>query len=534
MDKVFVGSRVSDLDTGGGARHISRVILRVDGETQYTAGDDAGQTLEKSCPWGTQEMCESILRQVRGVEYRPFSGVDGLLDPAAETGDGITVGSVYSVLARTDITFDALCAADIAAPGVDEVEDEYPYKSRAQREAERQIAQTYSRITKTAEQIRLEVANDLQGLSSSITVELTKITQKVEDTAKGLRAEFTVSLNGISSRVSDAEGNISTLEQTAKSLTTKITNAEGDISSLEQTAKSLSAKITNAQGDISSLEQFADSLTLSVSNGETSSTIRLRANGVELASREIYFRGMVSFEDLAGNRTIINGSTIDTETLFLDSLYGDHIYLRDSDGEIAVEFRVTGASTARNACDIWARSMRLNTLPGDIYINAGDGMGGEVILEGDGISCGADIFPQGTGYYSCGTSLFRWSDVYADNDTIVTSDWEKKEAVAYGLDRYAALFDALRPVSFRLRKGQSGRTHLGLIAQDVEAAMEAAGLTGMDFAGLIKSPRRDEAGKEVEGAYDYALRYGEFTALCIAEIQGLKGRVTKLEGSILV
>ena len=211
-----MGSRVSDLDTGGGARHISRVILRVDGETQYTAGDDAGQTLEKSCPWGTQEMCESILRQVRGVEYRPFSGVDGLLDPAAETGDGITVGGVYSVLARTDITFDALCTADIAAPGVDEVEDEYPYKSRAQREAERQIAQTYSRITKTAEQIRLEVANDLQGLSSSITVELTKITQKVEDTAKGLRAEFTVSLNGISSRVSDAEGNISTLEQTAK------------------------------------------------------------------------------------------------------------------------------------------------------------------------------------------------------------------------------------------------------------------------------------------------------------------------------
>lgn len=128
----------------------------------------------------------------------------------------------------------------------------------------------------------------------------------------------------------------------------------------------------------------------------------------------------------------------------------------------------------------------------------------------------------------------RWSDVYADNDTIVTSDREKKEAVAYGLDRYAALFDALRPVSFRLRKGQSGRTHLGLIAQDVEAAMEAAGLTGMDFAGLIKSPRRDEAGKEVEGAYDYALRYGEFTALCIEQIQRLKGRVEELERRLAV
>lgn len=59
-----MGSRVSDLDTGGGPRRISRVILRVDGETQYTAGNDDGKTLEKNCPWGTQEMCESILRQI--------------------------------------------------------------------------------------------------------------------------------------------------------------------------------------------------------------------------------------------------------------------------------------------------------------------------------------------------------------------------------------------------------------------------------------------------------------------------------------
>ena len=92
----------------------------------------------------------------------------------------------------------------------------------------------------------------------------------------------------------------------------------------------------------------------------------------------------------------------------------------------------------------------------------------------------------------------------------------------------------LRPVSFRLRKGQSGRTHLGLIAQDVEAAMEAAGLTGIDFAGLIKSPRLDGEGKEMDGLYDYALRYGEFTALCIEQIQRLKGRVEELERRLAV
>lgn len=508
MGKTFIGSRVSDLDTGGNTRTISRVILRVDGETQYTAGNDTGQTLEKNCPWGSQAMAESILQQVRGIDYRPFSGVDSLLDPAAEVGDGITVGGVYSVLARADITCDSLYTADIAAPGGDEVEDEYPYKSRAQRQAERQIAQTYSRITKTAEQIRLEVANDLKGLSSSITVELEKITQLVEDTENGLRSEFTVSLNGIASRVSDAEGNISTLEQTAKSLTTRISNAEGDISSLEQ---------------------FADSLTLSVTNGDDSSTIRLMANGITLSSRDIYFRGMVTFEDLSGNRTIINGSTIDTDTLFLDSLYGDHIYLRDSAGDIAVEFRITGASSAQNACDIWARSMRLNTEPGDIYINAGNGAGGYVVLDGDGITCGSDIMPMATGRYSCGTSGFRWSDVYADNDTIQTSDREKKENIVYGLEQYDPLFDALRPVSYRFRNGQSGRTHLGLIAQDVEAALEAAGLTGQDFAGFVKSPRLDETGQLIEGAYDYALRYGEFIPMCIDQIQQLKAQVAELE-----
>lgn len=529
LGKTFIGSRVSDLDTGGNTRTISRVILRVDGETQYTAGNDAGQTLEKSCPWGSQAMAESILQQVRGIDYRPFSGVDSLLDPAAEVGDGVTVGGVYSVLARTDITCDSLYTADIAAPGGDEVEDEYPYKSRAQRQAERQIAQTYSRIDKTAEQIRLEVANDLKGLSASITIELEKITQLVEDTENGLRTEFTVALNDISSRVSNAEGDISQLEQTAKSLTTRISNTEGDVSQLEQTAKSLTTRISNTEGDVSQLEQFADTLTLSVTNEDDSSTIRLMANGITLASRNIFFRGMVTFEDLSGNRTIINGSTIDTDTLFLDSLYGDHIYLRDSDGDIAVEFRITGAASARNACDIWARSMRLNTEPGDIYINAGNGAGGYVVLDGDGITCGNDIMPMATGMYSCGTSGFRWSDVYADNDTIQTSDREKKEEIVYGLEQYDRLFDALRPVSYRFRNGQSGRTHLGLIAQDVEAALEAVGLTGQDFAGFVKSPRLDETGQVIEGVYDYALRYGEFIAMCIDQIQQLKAQVAELE-----
>ena len=144
MGKVFVGSRVSRLDTGTPPERVSRVTLAVDGDNVYTAGDDTGRTVEKRLPWATQAMAESVLRQLQGVTYLPFSGEDALLDPAAEIGDGVTAGGVYSVLAKADVTFDGLYSADIAAPGGDDVEDEYPSTALSQRQSERELARLRS------------------------------------------------------------------------------------------------------------------------------------------------------------------------------------------------------------------------------------------------------------------------------------------------------------------------------------------------------------------------------------------------------
>ena len=112
--------------------------------------------------------------------------------------------------------------------------------------------------------------------------------------------------------------------------------------------------------------------------------------------------------------------------------------------------------------------------------------------------------------------------MYADNDAIVTSDLTKKKDVSGDLSAYDRFFDALRPIRYRLENGKSGRVHLGLGAQDVERALEEAGLDGMDFGGFVKSSRED-------GGFDYALRYGEFIPLCIARIQELTARVAALE-----
>lgn len=521
MDKVFVGSRVSALDTGGSSRPVSRVVLRLDGETCYAAGDDTGRTLEKTCPWGTQAMAEAILDRLRGVDYRLFSGEDALLDPAAELGDGVTAGGVYSVLARADITFDGHCTADIAAPGGDEAEDEYPYRSRARREAERQLARTYSRITKTAEQIRLEVASGLEGLSASITVELDKIVSTVQ-----------------------GQGN-----------------------------------------QISSIKQYVDNITLSVSNGSTRSTITLKSGSAAIASQTIEMRGLVSFTGLASGTTTIDGACIKTGTIDAEYLnLTGAIRWRDLSSSVQNDINdaysmaedaqalagdldgVVGGWTYRGSTYIDGSKIMAGTVMasqllggevglldsresmvggllisstqtgygvelytdyGGIRISSGgnfwvDSQYGSLGLTSSGVVCGDDCVPMSSGGYSLGRGGLRWSDVYADNDTIQTSDREKKEAVAYGLEPYAALFDALRPVRYRLKAGRSGRTHLGLIAQDVEAALAASGLTGRDFAGFVKSPREG-------GGYDYALRYGEFLPLCIWKLQRLEGRVEELE-----
>ena len=171
-DKVYLGQNASDLDYGEKAPKISRVNLAVDIDHIYTSGDDTGRTLEVSCPWGSQAMADSILAKVSGIEYQPYEASDALLDPATEIGDGITIGGVYSVLAQSYVSLDKQCAANISAPYTDEIDDEYPYKTPEQRKTERQLAQTRSLITKSAEEIKLEV----QGLDGKYT----KLSQTVD------------------------------------------------------------------------------------------------------------------------------------------------------------------------------------------------------------------------------------------------------------------------------------------------------------------------------------------------------------------
>lgn len=162
--------------------------------------------------------------------------------------------------------------------------------------------------------------------------------------------------------------------------------------------------------------------------------------------------------------------------------------------------------------------------------------------------------PDVSGNLTLGTGNHRWGQIYSSSASISTSDKNLKKDISEIDEKYLEFFKLLTPVSYKFKDGTSGRIHVGFISQDVEDAMEACGLTDLEFAGFCKDQKtipvekkvtvqveNPETGKieekevtynedqVVPGEYVYSLRYEEFIALNTAMIQGLDERIEKLE-----
>ena len=75
--------------------------------------------------------------------------------------------------------------------------------------------------------------------------------------------------------------------------------------------------------------------------------------------------------------------------------------------------------------------------------------------------------------------------IYASEEITLRSDRRLKNTIDYDFDRYDEFFMGLKPATFKYNNGHGGRLHSGFIAQDVEDALHNAGLSNMDFAGLV-------------------------------------------------
>jgi hypothetical protein len=149
-----------------------------------------------------------------------------------------------------------------------------------------------------------------------------------------------------------------------------------------------------------------------------------------------------------------------------------------------------------------------------------------------------------------GSSSFRWTDIYATNSTIQTSDERLKTKIKpseLGLE----FIDALAPKSYKwkdytvsgtrmievcdddgnltgeeeynwTKTYKHRRTHYGMIAQDVIATCSGMGIDTNEFAGIIYD----------EDADRYGLRYQEFIAPIIKSVQELSAKNKELTNTI--
>ena len=461
---------MAQLDTSPPLAAVSKVVVMVDADNAYVAGDDTGRTVEVTCPYGTQTMANNILAALQGYTYTPAQGQDALMDPAAELGDGITMGGVYTVLAQIDTLWDAMMASDVGAPGQTEQENEYSYQSPLVGQLRYQIAETRSLISKTSEEILLHVSNDIQNLSSSIDVQLESITSTVQ-----------------------GQG--------------------GQISSIQQTVGSIQTQVSGLDSQVSTIEQKVDSIKLDVSNGSASSRIFLSVDGIQVSSATVRFTGDIVFEsDLADGYTLVSGDCIQT-------------------GEISARYIRLGGQmdvyeSLSNSADVGGYIGYMTGMS-----SAGGSTSGIALCSYNEAalvictSAGARMGYDGVSTVVCtGTQVSITGDaVFINGEPQSASDARLKTEVQEDLDRYLPVFDKLRPVTF-VYEGHK-RRHMGFIAQEIQEALAEEDIPESDFAALCTEAPNDERPIGM-----YSLRYGELQIMTVAKVQELDRRMKALEG----
>lgn len=258
----------------------------------------------------------------------------------------------------------------------------------------------------------------------------------------------------------------------------------------------------------------------------------------------------------------IGGSHLTEEELYAFQVLGDFGNFGEGyfkDGLFTSNIKTMGSSVieigtyelvqyAYNKCTVVIDSNKIN----NIASFRPSGTGGSTITDKSGNKCAP---------LNLGTSNNRWNNLYISSSAISTSDKNKKHNInIINSNNAKKIINGLLPKTYKFNDGTSGRTHYGLIAQDVEQLLIELGIDTKDFAAFIKSPKINEyevdkvdengdiildrngnSQKEIkyeviEGEYDYSLRYEEFIAPLIKvvqehekEIEELKNKNTELE-----
>ena len=153
------------------------------------------------------------------------------------------------------------------------------------------------------------------------------------------------------------------------------------------------------------------------------------------------------------------------------------------------------------------------TIEGDVITIGG---GSKVAISS--LSIGNAIIPDDFSTPSIGTSSSRFDYIYLSHNPNVSSDRNVKRNIQEDLPD---IVEQLRPVRYK-RQGGPETIHYGFVAQDVEEALEAAGVDTSDL-GLVTFDTDQDGTRR-----NYALSYSEFIPLLVDKLQRQQKQIDEL------
>lgn len=219
----------------------------------------------------------------------------------------------------------------------------------------------------------------------------------------------------------------------------------------------------------------------------------------------------------------VNGTLLDISGITIDTLTAKTGSYTRTLKLTATSAGATIIPSVNDAFELGSSSYKLKNVYASVFYGFLDGAlkdGGQEIK----FDANHNLNPSTTNYFSLGTSNKQYKNIYGQNiyvnGSAVSSDRNLKEEIESLEEKHVEFFKNLKPVSYKFKDGTSGRRHTGFIAQEVEEAIEEAGMTDKDMAAVVK----DES--------QYYLRYEELIAVQTKVIQDLMARVEKLEAKV--
>jgi hypothetical protein len=166
-----------------------------------------------------------------------------------------------------------------------------------------------------------------------------------------------------------------------------------------------------------------------------------------------------------------------------------------------------------------------NIMSWDVYDETTGAFVRTALEQGNGVATGRLLRPGADNLYSLGTSAKRWTEVFAANGTINTSDEREKQDFAdiTEAERQAALGIKALIKSFKfkdavVKKGNNARIHFGVSAQQVAEVFRTVGLNPDNYSMFCYDEWDANEEQGIVAGNRYGIRYDELLAFVIAAL----------------